>query len=512
MPLGRTFAVALLGLSGALVEVETDLSSALPGFVLIGLPDAALGEAKDRVRAASGNSGCPLPTRKLTVNLSPAALPKHGSAFDLAIAVSVLAATGVARSESVQRVVHVGELGLDGRLRPVAGVLPAVLAAVRSGHPRVMVPSGNADEASLVPGADIIAMPSLRDAAIWHGAELDPVPVEPLPAPASPEPATDTGPEPDLADIVGNEESVAALLVAAAGAHHVFLLGPPGAGKTMLASRLPGLLPDLDPDAALEVSSVRSLAGAPVGGSLIRRPPLESPHHTVTAAAMVGGGSGQIRPGAAVRASHGVLFLDEAPEFSAAVLDTLRQPLESGVISIHRANATAHFPGRFQLVLAANPCPCGNYGARDSECTCPPHARRRYLARISGPLLDRIDIQLSVRGVTAAQVALSAETRRMTTAEARSRVLHARAAAGERLSGTPWSLNSQVPGPWLRGRAALGGRTTAALDRALERGALTMRGYDRVLRLSWTVADLDGAPRPGAEHVGRALYLRRAMS
>jgi magnesium chelatase family protein len=213
-----------------------------------------------------------------------------------------------------------------------------------------------------------------------------------------------------------------------------------------------------------------------------------------------------------VRASHGVLFLDEAPEFSAAVLDTLRQPLESGVISIHRANATAHFPGRFQLVLAANPCPCGNYGARDSECTCPPHARRRYLARISGPLLDRIDIQLGVRRVTAAQVALSAETPRLTTAEGRRRVLRARAAAGERLSGTPWTLNSQVPGPWLRGPAALGGRTTAALDRALERGGLTMRGYDRVLRLSWTVADLDGADRPGTDHVGRALYLRRAMS
>ncbi|MFD3445773.1 YifB family Mg chelatase-like AAA ATPase [Microbacteriaceae bacterium 4G12] len=511
MPLGRTFAVSLVGLSGALVEVETDLSSALPGFVLIGLPDAALGEAKDRVRAASANSGCPLPSRKLTVNLSPAALPKHGSAFDLAIAVSVLAATGVASAESVERVVHIGELGLDGRLRPVAGVLPAVLAAVRSGHTRVMVPTGNADEASLVPGADVIAMASLRDAAIWHGAELDPVPVDPLPA-AAPREQPDPGPEPDLADVVGNEESVAALLVAAAGAHHVFLLGPPGAGKTMLASRLPGLLPDLDADAALEVSSIRSLCGAPVGRSLVTRPPLESPHHTVTAAAMVGGGSGQIRPGAAVRASHGVLFLDEAPEFNAAVLDTLRQPLESGVISIHRANATAHFPGRFQLVLAANPCPCGNYGARDSECTCPPHARRRYLARISGPLLDRIDIQLSVRRVTAAQVALSAETPRMTTAEGRRRVLHARAVAGERLSGTPWTVNSQVPGPWLRGPAALGGRTTAALDRALERGGLTMRGYDRVLRLSWTVADLDGAERPGSEHVGRALYLRRAMS
>ena len=513
MAIGRTFSIALVGLAGALVEVEADLSNNLPNFVLIGLPDAALGEAKDRVRAAASNSGCALPNRKVTVNLSPAALPKHGSGFDLAIALSILAANGSVPAESVERVVHVGELGLDGRLRPIAGILPAVLAACRAGHERIMVPSGNADEASLVPGITVIPIPSLRDAAIWHGGEFVPVPVEPIERAAPPDSPGDPGQELDLADIVGNDDAIGALLVAAAGAHHVFLLGPPGAGKTMLASRLPGLLPDLKAEAALEVSSVQSLSGRPVGRTLITRPPLESPHHTTTAAAMVGGGSGQIRPGAAVRASHGVLFLDEAPEFHASVLDSLRQPLESGVISIHRANATAHFPGRFQLVMAANPCPCGQYGAKDSECTCPPSARRRYLARISGPLLDRIDIQLSVRRITAAQLAVSAEKQRMSTADGRARVVAARAAARERLRDTPWTLNSQVPGSWLRGGgAALGRGTTAALDRALERGGLTMRGYDRVLRLSWTLADLDELPRPGADQIGRALYLRRAMS
>ncbi|WP_150306776.1 YifB family Mg chelatase-like AAA ATPase [Planctomonas psychrotolerans] len=513
MGVGRTLSVALLGLTGAVVEVESDISAGLPGFVLIGLPDTALGEAKDRVRSAASNSGCALPSHKLTVNLSPAALPKHGSGFDLAIAVSILAAAGSVHAESVERVVHVGELGLDGRLRPVNGVLPAVLAASRAGHRVVMVPTGNADEASLVPDVRVVPVASLRDAAIWHGGEYQPVPVEPIERVGTPEGHEAAAEHLDLTDIVGNEEAIGALLAAAAGAHHVFLLGPPGAGKTMLASRLPGLLPDLEPAEALEVSSIRSLAGLAVGSSLVTRPPLESPHHTATAAAMVGGGSGQIRPGAAVRATHGVLFLDEAPEFSMAVLDCLRQPLESGRISIHRASAVAHFPGRFQLVMAANPCPCGQYGAQDASCMCPPNARRRYLARISGPLLDRIDIQLGVRQVTAAQLALSTDGPRMSTADGRARVTAARAAARERLRATPWTLNSQVPGSWLRnGTAALGGRATAALDRALERGGITMRGYDRVLRLSWTLADLDGEGRPSPDHVGRALFLRRAMS
>jgi len=510
MPIGRTYAISLLGLQGAVVEIEADISSNLPAFVLIGLPDTALGEAKDRVRSAATNSGCGLPNRKITINLSPAALPKHGSGFDLGIALSALAAAGTVSAESIERVLHLGELGLDGRLRPINGILPAVLAARTAGFAAVMVPVGNADEAALVPGIRVVAAASLRDAAIWHGGRFDPVPVEPLirAAPAVP------GDDPlELADVIGNSDAIEALIVAAAGGHHAFFLGPPGAGKTMLAGRLPGLLPDLDADAALEVSSIRSLSGLPVGGALSIRPPFENPHHTASAAALVGGGSALIRPGAAARAAHGVLFLDEAPEFASNVLDALRQPLESGIIAIHRANAVAYFPGSFQLVMAANPCPCGQYGARESSCTCPPMARRRYLGRLSGPLLDRIDIQFRVQRITSAQVRVAEQSLRMTTATARERVTAARAAAAARLADTPWALNSQVPGAWLRGQGVrLMPAVTAAIDRALERGGITMRGYDRVLRLAWTIADLDGASTPGEGHIGQALYLRRAIS
>lgn len=508
--IGRTHSVSLLGMHGAIVEIEADISNQLPNFVLIGLPDAALGEAKDRVRAAISNAGLELPHRKITINLSPAALPKHGSGFDLGIAVAVLAASGEVSAESIDRVLHLGELGLDGRLRPITGVLPAVLAAQRAGFATVMVPTGNADEAALVPGVRVVGVASLRDAAIWHGSQAEPEPVEPILRAAVAAAEDDVL---DLADVIGNQDAIDAMLVAAAGGHHVFLLGPPGAGKTMLAARLPGLLPELSPEHALEVSSVRSLSGLQVGSSLSTRPPFEAPHHNSSAAALVGGGSGLIRPGAAARAAHGVLFLDEAPEFPSAVLDALRQPLESGVISIHRANAVAHFPGSFQLVMAANPCPCGQSGARDSECTCTPFNRRRYLARISGPLLDRIDIQLRVQRITSAQLRVSTDAPRLTSAEARSRVVAARSRAAARLSSTPWTLNSHVPGAWLRGPAArLPAAVTTSIDRALERGGITMRGYDRVLRVGWTLADLDNAPTPTAEHIGRALYLRKAIS
>ncbi|WP_400999090.1 YifB family Mg chelatase-like AAA ATPase [Agromyces sp. GXQ0307] len=521
MPVARTRAIALVGLAGSVVEVEADLSSQLPAFVIIGLPDTALGEARERVRSAATNAGCALPSRRLTVNLSPAALPKHGSAFDLAIGLSCLAAAGTVDPESVARFVHLGELGLDGRLRPTHGILPAVHAAVRAGHERIMVPVANAAEARLVPGAEIVAVATLREAVERHGGRLGP---EPLRLGAAAEPAERAtaavpapAPEGDLADVIGGDEPIQALLVAAAGGHHLLLTGPPGAGKTMLASRLPGILPDLSAEAALEVASLRSLAGHPIGETLSVRPPFEAPHHTASSAAMVGGGSRVIRPGAAARASHGVLFLDEAPEFPARVLDALRQPLESGRISIHRANSVATFPARFQLVLAANPCPCGGGDSPDEGCTCPPATKRRYFARISGPLLDRVDLRLWVHRVTPTRLMMDRDRVHepgarpaVTSREAREKVLRARETAARRLAGTPWRTNAEMPGPWLRGEGGLhpGSVATRALDLSLERGGVTMRGYDRVLKVAWTIADLEGAERPTDEHVGRALAMR----
>lgn len=506
MAVARTWSVALSGSEGTVIEVEADISSQLPALIIIGLADRSLGEAGGRVRQAARNSGCSLSSQRLTVNLSPASLPKHGSAFDLAIALACFAADGVVSRESIDDTVHLGELGLDGRLRPIFGVLPAVLAAARAGRVRVMVPAANLAEAQLVPGMNAVGVTCLRDAAIFHGAPLAPEPVEAIPFVGRAAPPTDT---PELGRVAGQDVPVQSLLMAAAGGHHIYFLGPPGAGKTMLAHCLPGIMPDLSVDEALDVMSVRSLGGEAVGPDLLVRPPFEAPHHGASAAAILGGGSGTIRPGLAARATGGVLFLDEALEFPGVVLDALRQPLESGQLTIHRSGVMAQFPARFQLVLAANPCPCGQFGSRDGSCTCPPSTVRRYQQRLSGPLLDRVDLRVRVDRVSASALHASGGDR-LSTAEARERVAAARQRSAERLAGTPWVLNARVPGEWLRDPAhRLPARLCSNLDDALERGSLSMRGYDRVLRVAWTLADLDGTALPTAEHLGLAAFMRQ---
>lgn len=505
MALARTLGVSLSGVSGHLIEIEADISGGMPGLAFTGLADTSVVESRDRIRAAMVNSGVDWPNRKITVALLPADVPKVGSRFDLAMALAMLAAAGEVHADAVAAAVWIAELGLDGRLRPVRGVLPSVLTAQRAGVRRVVVAPANAAEAALVTDMDVRAARDLREVLEWLRGEA--------PAPSAAVAETDAGPPPatpDLADVAGQSAAKRALEVAAAGGHHVYLLGAPGAGKTMLAERLPGLLPPLDDAAALEVTAVHSVAGRLAREArLIRRAPLQAPHHTASVAALVGGGSHLARPGAVSLAHHGILFLDEAPEFAPRALDALRQPLESGVVVLHRAGGVVSYPARFLLVMAANPCPCGS---RARECTCPPQVRRRYQQRLSGPLLDRVDVRVSVDPVAHADLLAGTEGREPSGTVA-ARVATARAAAAERWSATRWRVNAEIPGaalrnaPWALPRAAI-----RPAEDFLQRGQISARGFDRVLRLAWTVADLCGHLVPDAGDVGEALFFRTGQS
>jgi magnesium chelatase family protein len=506
---GRTRSVTLEGLVGTLVEVEAHLSTGLPAFMLGGLPDAACAQSPNRVKAASASVGRSLSQERVTVNLSPASIPKNGSGFDLPIMVALLAALGLVPAAAVRDVVHIGELGLDGAVRPVRGVLPAVLAAAREGSTDIVVPVANAREARLVPGVRVHAVAHLGDLLVGFAsggglADLD-VPDPPLQPGAAPRPHL------DLADIAGQDEARTALSLAAAGGHHLLMTGPPGSGKTMLAERLVSILPRLSHEESIDVLAVRSLLGLRAEELRLEgEPPFVAPHHTASQAAIIGGGSGSVRPGAITQAHHGVLFLDEAPEFRNSALQALRQPLESGEVVVSRARSAVRFPARFQLVMAANPCPCGLGFGTTGQCDCSALARRQYAAKLSGPLLDRVDLQVWVPPVTRAGLAGEPGE---SSASVAARVAGAREAQSQRWSGCSWSLNSQVPGSRLRrGRWRLARTTVAALDRALDRGQVTLRGYDRVLRLAWTVADLEGRDVPARADVGTALTMRNQGS
>ena len=500
MRVARALSVALVGMAATLVEVEVSIGPGLPRTVIVGLPDTALHEARERCRAAVASTGRSWPTQVVTVNLSPANLPKAGSHFDLSIVAATLCADQVVAPRGLEGTVMLGELALDGRVRPVRGILPALLAAVRLGCSRAVVPASQVREARLVEGLSVRGVTTLGELVAFLRGEAPPEEEPEAAPPHEPERA------PDLRDVAGQLEARWALEVAAAGGPQRFLTGPPGVGKQRRAARKPRRPPDRTDREALEVSAIHSLAGRALTGGLVRRPPYADPHHSASLAALVGGGPRIAMPGAISLAHHGVLFLDEAPEFSPRALEALRTPLESGRIVLARSVATTEFPARFQLVLAANPCPCGNARTPGADCTCAPLAVRRYAERISGPILDRVDIVQHLRPVRKAYLRDAGKAEDSATVGARIRDARERQAA--RLLPLGFARNAEVPGPQLRRELPLP-HGVDLLDVAVARGQLSARGVDRVLRVAWTVADLEGADRPTREHLTIALAMRR---
>ena len=489
----KTLGCALWGLETALVTVEVDVANGLPHLAIVGLPDTAVQEAKERVRAAIRNSGCEFPLRRVTVNLAPAERRKEGAGFDLPIALAILRATGQLRTDPDG--LCLGELALDGTVRPVRGTMPRVRCALAFGIGRAFVAVENAGEAAAL-GAEAIPIASLR-AAVDHldGA----VRVAPVPAPPPGRPPVWTV---DLADIVGQETPKRSLEIAAAGGHNLLLVGPPGTGKTLLARALPSILPPLEPDEAIEASAVHSVAGLidPERPLLVARP-FRAPHHTASRLALVGGGTPP-RPGEVSLAHAGALFLDELGEFQRAVLDTLREPLEEGAVTISRAGGAATYPARFVLIAAMNPCPCGHDGDPGAECTCLPDAIERYRSRISGPLLDRIDLRVHVPRVPYER--LRAEDRREPSADVRARVCAARA----RMAARGCRTNAELAIAGVRRYCRLDGAADALLAEAMRSRRLSARGYHRLLRVARTAADLEDRDSIGPDHVATALLMR----
>ncbi|USR79935.1 YifB family Mg chelatase-like AAA ATPase [Arcanobacterium pinnipediorum] len=500
---GRAVGMTLVGIQAHIVVIEAVILPGLPHWSMVGLADVAVTEARERLRASFSHVGLRWPHERVTINLSPASLPKTGTALDLGVAVALLAAQGY--KPLSQTTVVIGELGLDGTIRPTRGILPSIIAAKEHHFTHAIVPSANADEARLVQGIEIIAVSHISQVAQWMGSDI-PVPHSTLVAVNNTEHishnAYDDDQAVDMADVHGQEAAITGIEVAAAGGHHILMVGPPGVGKSMIAHRLPSILPDLSHDQAVDVAAIDSIQGKHIT-RLRQRPPIAAPHHTVSTTSLIGGGSAIARPGAVSQAHHGILFCDEFAEFGVRTIQALREPLESGYVEIARSRATVRFPAQFQLVAAANPCACGKILDGPGACTCSSRQLRSYQSKLGGPVRDRIDVVVELIRPTRSDLQISAPS----SAQLRSRVMCAR----EKQYARANMLNSRLPGSWLRKNTALSSTISALLDTKLRTGQLSMRGMDRVLRMAWSVADLAGHDQPSDDDIALAFSLRTAL-
>jgi len=502
--LAHVYSAATHGIDAYIVDVETNLDSQVPFFGVVGLPDATVKESKDRVTAAIKNSDLYFPLRRIIVNLAPADIKKEGTGLDLPIAVGILAASDQMVIDHLPELVFIGELSLDGALRPVPGALSMAIAVRRAGKRGMIVPKANASEAALVEGLDIFPAETLSEAL---DIAANPSGRAPFRVDLADIFRRSIDTSIDLADVKGQQHVKRSLEIAAAGGHNVIMVGPPGSGKTMLARRLPTILPDMTLDEALEVTKIHSIAGQlEPGQALVATRPFRSPHHTISDAGLIGGGS-YPKPGEISLAHHGILFLDELPEFKRTVLEVLRQPLEEGRVTIARAAASLDYPSQFLLVASCNPCPCGYYGDGTNRCTCNPTIIQRYMSRLSGPLLDRIDLHINVPSVPYKD--LASDTTGEPSEQVRARVNHARSIQAQRFQGRPGLFcNAHMNSRDLRAHCRIDEKSHELLRIAIMKMGLSARAYDRILKVSRTIADLEDSPRVTARHVAEAVQYR----